>query len=150
LNRLRSAIEALPAVRAHPQVRVSWSLGLGHFARVPWIALMDQRETTSTQRGIYGVFLFPEDMSGVYLTLNQGVTDITNEHGRPEGRKILRERARTIRSNVSANLSSFSLDEGIRLSTRAGRGTPGRQATCGRVAAAILRTRPPRGRVNRS
>lgn len=58
LNRLRSALEALPAVRAHPRVRVSWSVGQGNFARIPWVALMDDRETTSTQRGTYCVFLF--------------------------------------------------------------------------------------------
>jgi 5-methylcytosine-specific restriction enzyme B len=66
LNLLRSALEALPAVRAHPRVRVSWSAGQGNYARVPWIALMDERETTSTQRGTYCVFLFTEDMS-VYV-----------------------------------------------------------------------------------
>jgi len=117
LNQIRSALEALPAVRSHPRVRVSWSLGQGNWARVPWIALADERETTSTQRGIYGAFLFPEDMSGVYLTLNQGATAIVEEHGRAEGRKILRGRAQAIRSSVLTDLSSYSLDDGINLKT---------------------------------
>ena len=120
LNQIRSAMEALPALRSHPRVRVSWSLGQGNWERVPWIALMDERETTSTQRGIYGAFLFPEDMSGVYLTLNQGVTTTINEHGRSDGRKILRDRAQAIRSSVRADLSSYSLDDGIKLSTAGG------------------------------
>jgi hypothetical protein len=117
LNRLRSALEALPALRAHPRVRVSWSVGQGNFARIPWIALMDERETTSTQRGTYCVFLFPEDMSGVYLTLNQGVTVTINENGRIEGRRILRRQAEAMRQIVRAQLQSFSLNNDIDLHT---------------------------------
>src|SRR5262249_4101888 len=100
LNRLRSAIEALPALDAYSRVRVSWSVGQGDFARVPWIALMDDRETTSTQRGIFCAFLFSEDMSGVYLTLNQGATATISESGRIEGRRILREQAEAMRKIV--------------------------------------------------
>jgi hypothetical protein len=51
---------------------------------------MDERETTSTQPGTYGVFLFQEDMC-VYLTLNQGTTDTIQHSGRIEGRGILRD-----------------------------------------------------------
>jgi hypothetical protein len=117
LNRLRVALEALPAVRAHPRVRVSWSVGQGNFARVPWIALMDDRETTSTQSGTYCVFLFPEDMSGVYLTLNQGVSVTINTNGRIEGRRILRDQAETMRQIVRSHLQSFSLNNDIDLHT---------------------------------
>jgi 5-methylcytosine-specific restriction protein B len=117
LNQIRSAIEALPTVRAHPTVRVSWSVGQGFFAHVPWIALVDERETTSTQRGTYCAFLFPEDMSGVYLTLNQGVTDVIKEHGRTEGRRILRDRAQAVRGDVGASLHPYSIDDGIKLNT---------------------------------
>jgi hypothetical protein len=117
LNRLRIAIEALAALRARPGVSVSWSVGQGNFARIPWIALMDDRETTSTQRGTYCVFLFPEDMSGVYLTLNQGVTDTCSAHGRIEGRRILNEQAKTMRQIVGPQLQSFSIDNDIDLHT---------------------------------
>jgi MrcB-like, N-terminal domain len=64
LNQLRAGLEEFSSLRAHPHVRVSWSLGAGNWARIPWIAFMDERETTSTLRGVYCVMLFPEDMVG--------------------------------------------------------------------------------------
>jgi len=117
LNRLRSSVEALPALREHPRVRVSWSVGQGDFARIPWIALMDERETTSTQRGIYCAFLFSEDMSGVYLTLIQGATTTVDESGRMEARRILRQQAEAMREIVRPQLQSFSLNNDLDLHT---------------------------------
>jgi hypothetical protein len=132
LNLIRSGLEDLPALRAHPHIRVSWSLGAGNWARVPWIALMDEQETTSTQRGTYCVFLFREDMSGVYLTLNQGVTETIDKHGRLEGRKVLRQQAQAIRSIVGAQISSrFKLDDGIDLRTEGGLGQDYEASTVG-------------------
>jgi MoxR-like ATPase len=122
LNLLRSALEALPAVRSRPHIRVSWSVGQGKFAFVPWIALLDERETTSTQRGIYGVFLFPENMSGVYLTLNQGTTDTIQQTGRIEGRSILRQQAEAMRQILGPQLRSFSFANDIDLRTEGDRG----------------------------
>lgn len=80
-------------IQDYPNIKVEWSIGRGNWARVPWIAFLDNRETNTTQSGIYGVFLFREDMSGVYITYNQGVTRILNEYGAREGRKILQEKA---------------------------------------------------------
>ena len=67
LSSLRQRFETLPSV-ARPMIRVAWSVGQGNWARVPWIAFLDERETKTTQRGIYVVLLFREDMSGVYVT----------------------------------------------------------------------------------
>jgi MrcB-like, N-terminal domain/AAA domain (dynein-related subfamily) len=118
LNTIRSGLEDLPALREHPRIRVSWSLGAGNWARIPWISLADERETTSTQRGTYCVFLFPEDMSGAYLTLNQGVTETIDKHGRLEGRKVLRQKAQAMRSIVGDQIGSrFSIDDEIDLRT---------------------------------
>ena len=36
---------------------------------------LDVRETGTTQHGVYPVLLFRQDMTGVYLTLAQGVTE---------------------------------------------------------------------------
>jgi hypothetical protein len=46
---------------------------------------MDEQETKSTQRGTYVVFLFSEDLSGVYLTLNQGITEVIKSQGHTAG-----------------------------------------------------------------
>ncbi len=55
------------------------SIGVGNWASVPWIAIMNRSVTLSTQRGYYIVYLFSEDMSSVYLTFAQGVTETSRE-----------------------------------------------------------------------
>jgi MrcB-like, N-terminal domain len=55
-----------PVQRRQPNLDVAWSLGQGGWASVPWVACLDRRDTTTTQRSIYVVYLFREDMSGVY------------------------------------------------------------------------------------
>lgn len=114
--RLKSEIENLRALREHPQLRVDWSIGKGNWARVPWLAIIDSREFDAPRRGIYGVFLFREDMTGVYLTLNQGVTKPKEELGVIEARRYLRGRANRIRLIVSDLASrEFMLDDEIDL-----------------------------------
>ena len=61
---------------------VKGSVGQGGWAAIPWIAIMDSRITTTTQNGIYIVYLFSEDGSAVYLTLNQGCTELIKQVGR--------------------------------------------------------------------
>jgi hypothetical protein len=110
-------------VKDRPSLKVRWGVGKGNWARVPWIAFLDKRETASTQNGVYPVYLFREDMSGVYITLNQGVTRVKERHGTPEGRRILRRRALQLRP-VAQELdqAGFSLDENIDLHTSRGLG----------------------------
>lgn len=76
--------------------KIKGSLGQGRIARTPWIAIMNEAETDSTQRGIYLVFLFSKDLSKIYLTLNQGVTD-TSEI------ELLKSR-----NEIRANLNCFN------------------------------------------
>lgn len=63
--------------RRFPNVMVKWSAGQGNWATIPWIAALDSRETSRTSEGVYVVYLFCADMSGVYLTLNQGTTRVS-------------------------------------------------------------------------
>lgn len=58
---------------------VTGSVGQGNWAAVPWIAIMNRSITVSTQRGYYIVYLFSEDMSSVFLTLAQGVTETSQK-----------------------------------------------------------------------
>jgi 5-methylcytosine-specific restriction protein B len=104
------------SVKNREYLRVKWSMGKGNWAYLPWIALFDERETSTIQKGVYCVFLFRQDMSGVDLTLNQGVTHLLDEHGTPQGRKLLLRRAADLRRYCD-NLSSegFQLDNDIDL-----------------------------------
>ena len=60
-------------------IKVKGSAGQGNWAKVPWIAIMDNNETTSTQEGLYVVFLFNIEEKKVYLTLDQGISKLDKE-----------------------------------------------------------------------
>lgn len=65
---------------------VSSSAGKGNWANVPWLAIFHKDITKSTRKGVYPVYLFKSDGSGVYLSLNQGVTDLEERLGRREAK----------------------------------------------------------------
>jgi 5-methylcytosine-specific restriction enzyme B len=78
--------------------------------------LIDSEESEAPQRGIYCVFLFREDMTGVYITLNQGVTKLRQEVGSLEARRQLQELARQIRQIIpDLKQRGFALDDQIDL-----------------------------------
>ena len=52
---------------------------VGSWAYVPWLAVMDQRLTNTTQHGLYVVISFAEDGSRVSIGLGQGVTSSTQK-----------------------------------------------------------------------
>ena len=107
------------SISKHPTLAVKWSVGKGNWARVPWIAFFDSRETNSTQTGVFPVYLFREDMAGVYLALNQGIGVLKEKHGTLESRRILRERAEHLRRDLvmlhGMKDRDFSLDNKIDL-----------------------------------
>ena len=59
------------------QYIVKGSNGAGRWTTVPWIAIFDKRITESAQRGVYLVYLLNKDKKELYLTLNQGATDVS-------------------------------------------------------------------------
>lgn len=95
---LRQALSAHPAVRAVPTLRVSWSAGFGTWAKVPWVALLDTRETTNVREGVFCALLFRQDTSGVYLALCQGASEPRRQVGREIARTLLRSRAAGLRA----------------------------------------------------
>lgn len=76
---LQEWLEHTPAVKGRPTIKVKIGVGQGKWTNTPWIALLDNRETSTTQRGTYIVFLIAEDLTITYLTLNQGMTELRNE-----------------------------------------------------------------------
>jgi hypothetical protein len=77
----RRILEKSPQILSRPQIRVVSSYGKGRWASVPWISLLDRRETNTTQDGIYVVYLFREDGEGCYVKLGQGVAKLEKEMG---------------------------------------------------------------------
>ena len=116
MDKLKTLLERTPSVAARPHLQVDWSLGKGVWASVPWIALMDERETKSTQRGLYVVFLVSRDMEVVHLVLLQGTTDVVNEHKRSGAMPLLRARSEAYRARVPELAEhGFRLDGDIAL-----------------------------------
>nr|WP_251009458.1 DUF3578 domain-containing protein [Bacillus sp. ISL-39] len=61
------------------QYIITGSVGVGRWALVPWVAIMNREVTTSTKKGYYIVYLFSEDMKSVYLTIGLGVEKTPKE-----------------------------------------------------------------------
>jgi|26BtaG_2_1085354.scaffolds.fasta_scaffold00308_11 hypothetical protein len=61
---------------------VNASAGAGNWSNVPWISILNPEITTTTQDGIYPVYLFCADGSGFYLSLNQGTTKPKQDLGK--------------------------------------------------------------------
>ncbi|HEX2191494.1 MAG TPA: DUF3578 domain-containing protein [Longimicrobiaceae bacterium] len=109
---LRQALSAEPAARAVPTLRVSWSAGFGTWARVPWVALLDTRETANVREGTFCALLFRQDTSGVYLALCQGAAEPRKQVGREIARTVLRGRAAALRALCDALPElGFALDD---------------------------------------
>ncbi len=108
--------------------KVKGSVGAGRWTDVPWIAVFDKRITTSAQRGVYIVYLLNKDTKELYLTLNQGATDVaqggdgfgklaftgiaTASNGKTT--ESLQTRAQTIRNQIGEfdGLASDSINTG--------------------------------------
>ena len=94
--------------------RYKWagSAGLGQWARAPWVAAFDVLVTNSAQEGYYPVYLFREDSTGVYLSLNQGVTTVKEQY-KANAKTSLRTRAADFRSRlgeVTKNFPDLAID----------------------------------------
>ena len=57
---------------------VKGSMGQGNKTDYPWVSILNRNITSSTMYGLYIVYLFKKDMSGLYLTLAQGITYFEN------------------------------------------------------------------------
>ncbi|GAA0683855.1 hypothetical protein GCM10009429_05460 [Dyella marensis] len=93
-----------------PNLDVKGSAGQGVWARGPWIGIFDPLVTTSAQRGYYVCYLFKEDMSGVYLSLNQGMTE-AKKHYRSDAKTALLARAQNFRAMLGSRISSELISE---------------------------------------
>jgi len=82
-------------------LQVKASAGAGNWASIPWLSILDPSITTSTQDGIYPVYLFCADARGVYLSLGQGMTRPTKEHGAREAANRVKGVSHFLRNKIS-------------------------------------------------
>jgi len=96
--------------------KVEGSPGKGNWATVPWIGVFDKDITTTATGGVYIVYLFKADMSGVYLSLNQGWTFFENNYKGENPLEKIKTVADNFRKILNSTLSDFS-DENINLAS---------------------------------
>lgn len=80
-EKLKDEVSALDFVKSNTNLIVKYSYGKGNWAETSWLAILDKRETTTTQKGTYVVILFKSDGDGCHLKLGQGVTEIKKLYG---------------------------------------------------------------------
>ena len=99
--------EYLSRISGSPsRYKVQGGAGKGNWAGCPWISVFDIVITESAQSGYYPVYLFREDMTGVYHSLNQGVTDI-RERYKDTPKKVLEIQAKDFRAQLGALPATF-------------------------------------------
>ncbi len=114
---LEKAFTSYPPLLRRPNLRIEWNVGEGNWVDVPWLAVLDGRKTSTVQRGVYCMYIFRQDMSGLYLIFNQGITEMRNKHGRVKARKLLKVSAARLRRRMCGDLPKygFRLDDEIDL-----------------------------------
>lgn len=93
--------------------RIIWhaSAGQGQWADAPWLAAFDPIVTDSAQRKDHPVFLFSRSIDRIYISLNQGMTEIRQEFSDDETVEILAHRASILRSRLADSLQdTFNTD----------------------------------------
>ena len=86
--------------------KIEGSPGQGNWAGVPWIGIFDKLITESAQSGYYLVYLISEDCSGIYLSLNQGVTSLKSQYG-SETKHALNVRANDFLARLGRKVSDL-------------------------------------------
>ncbi|UOK56169.1 DUF3578 domain-containing protein [Bacillus sp. OVS6] len=87
--------------------KVQASVGQGNWTETPWIGIFNKRITETATKGFYIVYLFREDMSGVYLSLNQGTTYIKNKFKGRKPREKMEDVATKWRGMLTNPLHQF-------------------------------------------
>lgn len=91
--------------------KLKGSVGQGQWADVPWIAVFDKSITQSATEGYYIVYLFRADMSGVYLSLNQGWTYFKDKYKTKLGREKITQVSNAWKDELSSALNDFSYEK---------------------------------------
>jgi 5-methylcytosine-specific restriction protein A len=88
------------------------SAGQANWVMGPWIGVFNPLVTHTAQRGYYVCFLFREDMQGVYLSLNQAMTQAKDLY-KSDAKTALLARAQNYRAMLglqNVGISSIKID----------------------------------------
>jgi 5-methylcytosine-specific restriction protein A len=93
-------------IQADDELLCKGSAGQGVWARGPWLGVFYTLITEGAQSGYYPVYLFREDMKGVYLSLNQGMTE-AKQHYKADAQTALRAKSANFRALIGADWEQF-------------------------------------------
>ena len=99
---------------------VKASAGAGNWADVPWLSILNPSITESTQSGIYPVYLFRSDGSGVYLSLGFGTTELKKQYGTALAKQKAEELRNSIRG-LDNRLNAWDQNVDLRSHTTLGK-----------------------------
>lgn len=99
-NIIENIIRKLDNIELDIEVRAS--CGSGGWTYYPWIAIFNPNITRTIQEGVYIVYLFSEDMKRVYLTLNQGYTNLKKQLGAKESKIQMMKVRNDIRDSIDS------------------------------------------------
>lgn len=104
-------MEIMSSLDDEIDLEVKASCGAGGWTKYPWIAIFNTKITDTIQEGVYIVYLFSEDMQRVYLTLNQGCTNLKKKLGT----KLAREEMQKVRNQLREkyNIDEFAVDNDL-------------------------------------
>ena len=88
---------------------VKGSIGQGQWAVIPWVCIYNKAISAKTTYGIYIAILFKADMTGFYITLNQGWTFFKNSYKPKQIAKEKIKQASYTLSNIVDDLG-YSVD----------------------------------------
>lgn len=92
---------------------ITGSVGQGNWATIPWVAIFDRSITTTATKGVYIVYLLSKDGNTLYLTFNQGCTDIKIGNKKKDTITFMRDKAAEIISKIDNR--GFNTDNKIDL-----------------------------------
>ena len=92
---------------------ITGSVGQGNWAMIPWVCIFDRKITTTATKGIYIVYLLSKDGNSLYLSFNQGCTDIRKNNSKKDTIRIMREKAEDIRKRIDSR--GFNADNNAKL-----------------------------------
>ena len=90
---------------------ITGSVGQGSWVTIPWVAIFDKKVTKSAQKGEYIIYLLSQDQKTLYLTFNQGCTDLIGQYGNNKTLEILQQNVANARQHINARgFSTSSID----------------------------------------
>lgn len=94
-----------------PNTKINYSAGQGRWANVPWIAIFDKDITSTAKEGYYIVYLFSQDMTKVYLSLNQGWIYYKNTFGSNQRKKKIKIVSEMWQMKLESHFGQYHLKE---------------------------------------